>query len=94
MFGSEADKTYVCGTVFLPILGRRQNEAAFSNWRVIMYYPSIIPYKTKIIAFPSRLSTAGHFYVSVGGQPKYADGLAETGRYYSCAFNDLDAVKQ
>ncbi|EEG86545.1 putative bifunctional N-succinyldiaminopimelate-aminotransferase/acetylornithine transaminase protein [Proteus penneri ATCC 35198] len=52
------------------------------------------PYKTKIIAFHHAFHGRTLFTVSVGGQPKYADGFGpKPADIVHVPFNDLDAVK-
>ncbi len=60
--------------VFFANSGAEANEAAFKLARhyAIMRHS---PYKTKIIAFHQGFHGRTLFTVSVGGQPKYADGF-------------------
>ncbi|MEI7349372.1 aminotransferase class III-fold pyridoxal phosphate-dependent enzyme, partial [Pectobacterium parmentieri] len=52
------------------------------------------PYKTKIIAFYNAFHGRTLFTVSVGGQPKYADGFGpKPADIVHVPFNDLAAVK-
>ncbi|MFN6885990.1 aminotransferase class III-fold pyridoxal phosphate-dependent enzyme, partial [Proteus mirabilis] len=52
------------------------------------------PYKTKIIAFHHAFHGRTFFTVSVGGQPKYADGFGpKPADIIHVPFNSLDAVK-
>ncbi|MCE1787635.1 aminotransferase class III-fold pyridoxal phosphate-dependent enzyme, partial [Enterobacter hormaechei] len=60
--------------VFFANSGAEANEAAF---KLARHYAIARhnPYKTKIIAFHQGFHGRTLFTVSVGGQPKYADGF-------------------
>lgn len=80
--------------VFFANSGAEANEAAF---KLARYY-AIRNYgqkKTKIIAFENAFHGRTLFTVSVGGQPKYADGFGpKLSNIFHVPFNDLDAVKK
>lgn len=79
--------------VFFANSGAEANEAAFKlarHYAITRYSP----YKTKIIAFHNAFHGRTLFTVSVGGQPKYADGFGpKPADIVHVPFNDLDAVK-
>uniref|UniRef100_UPI0036DDD87B bifunctional acetylornithine/succinyldiaminopimelate transaminase n=1 Tax=Photorhabdus sp. RM322S TaxID=3342825 RepID=UPI0036DDD87B len=79
--------------VFFANSGAEANEAAFKlarHYAITRYHP----YKTKIIAFHQGFHGRTLFTVSVGGQPKYADGFGpKPADIIHVPFNDLDAVK-
>ncbi|WP_193015810.1 bifunctional acetylornithine/succinyldiaminopimelate transaminase [Proteus sp. FME41] len=79
--------------VFFANSGAEANEAAF---KLARHYAITrhSPYKTKIIAFHHAFHGRTLFTVSVGGQPKYADGFGpKPADIIHVPFNDLDAVK-
>ncbi|TDB47281.1 bifunctional acetylornithine/succinyldiaminopimelate transaminase [Photorhabdus luminescens] len=79
--------------VFFANSGAEANEAAF---KLARHYAITrhSPYKTKIIAFHQGFHGRTLFTVSVGGQPKYADGFGpKPADIIHVSFNDLDAVK-
>ncbi|OCQ54745.1 Acetylornithine/succinyldiaminopimelate aminotransferase [Photorhabdus australis subsp. thailandensis] len=79
--------------VFFANSGAEANEAAF---KLARHYAITRhnPYKTKIIAFHHGFHGRTLFTVSVGGQPKYADGFGpKPADIIHVPFNDLDAVK-
>lgn len=79
--------------VFFANSGAEANEAAF---KLARHYGITrhSPYKTKIIAFHNAFHGRTLFTVSVGGQPKYADGFGpKPADIVHVPFNDLDAVK-
>ncbi|MBI6530721.1 aspartate aminotransferase family protein [Proteus vulgaris] len=79
--------------VFFANSGAEANEAAF---KLARHYAITrhSPYKTKIIAFHHAFHGRTLFTVSVGGQPKYADGFGpKPADIVHIPFNDLDAVK-
>lgn len=79
--------------VFFANSGAEANEAAFKLARhyAITHHS---PYKTKIIAFHHAFHGRTLFTVSVGGQPKYADGFGpKPADIVHIPFNDLEAVK-
>lgn len=79
--------------VFFANSGAEANEAAF---KLARHYAVTrhSPYKTKIIAFHNAFHGRTLFTVSVGGQPKYADGFGpKLADIVHVPFNDLDAVK-
>ncbi|KTL62741.1 acetylornithine aminotransferase [Photorhabdus laumondii subsp. laumondii] len=79
--------------VFFANSGAEANEAAF---KLARHYAIARhnPYKTKIIAFHQGFHGRTLFTVSVGGQPKYADGFGpKPADIIHVPFNDLDAVK-
>lgn len=79
--------------VFFANSGAEANEAAF---KLARHYAITRhnPYKTKIIAFHNAFHGRTLFTVSVGGQPKYADGFGpKPADIVHVPFNDLDAVK-
>ncbi|MCE9838094.1 bifunctional acetylornithine/succinyldiaminopimelate transaminase [Proteus terrae] len=79
--------------VFFANSGAEANEAAF---KLARHYAVTrhSPYKTKIIAFHNAFHGRTLFTVSVGGQPKYADGFGpKPADIVHVPFNDLDAVK-
>lgn len=79
--------------VFFANSGAEANEAAF---KLARYYASTHhhPYKTKIISFHQAFHGRTFFTVSVGGQPKYADGFGpKPADIVHVPFNSLDAVK-
>lgn len=79
--------------VFFANSGAEANEAAF---KLARYYAAtkISPYKTKIIAFQGGFHGRTLFTVSVGGQPKYADGFGpKPADIMHVPFNDLAAVE-
>ncbi|MBG2914027.1 aspartate aminotransferase family protein [Proteus cibarius] len=79
--------------VFFANSGAEANEAAF---KLARHYAITrhSPYKTKIIAFHNAFHGRTLFTVSVGGQPKYADGFGpKPADIVHVPFNDLDAVK-
>ncbi|MBG3080964.1 aspartate aminotransferase family protein [Proteus mirabilis] len=79
--------------VFFANSGAEANEAAF---KLARHYAITrhSPYKTKIIAFHHAFHGRTLFTVSVGGQPKYADGFGpKPADIVHVPFNDLDAVK-
>ncbi|MFP1750798.1 bifunctional acetylornithine/succinyldiaminopimelate transaminase [Lonsdalea quercina] len=79
--------------VFFANSGAEANEAAF---KLARHYAieRFSPYKTKIIAFYQAFHGRTLFTVSVGGQPKYADGFGpKPADIIHVPFNDLDAVK-
>lgn len=79
--------------VFFANSGAEANEAAF---KLARHYAltSHHPYKTKIIAFHHGFHGRTLFTVSVGGQPKYADGFGpKPADIIHVPFNDLDAMK-
>lgn len=79
--------------VFFANSGAEANEAAFKlarHYAITRHSPS----KTKIIAFHQGFHGRTLFTVSVGGQPKYADGFGpKPADIIHVPFNDLDAVK-
>lgn len=79
--------------VFFANSGAEANEAAFKlarHYALTRHHP----YKTKIIAFHHGFHGRTLFTVSVGGQPKYADGFGpKPADIIHVPFNDLDAVK-
>lgn len=79
--------------VFFANSGAEANEAAF---KLARHYAITrhSPYKTKIIAFHQGFHGRTLFTVSVGGQPKYADGFGpKPADIIHVPFNDLNAVK-
>lgn len=79
--------------VFFANSGAEANEAAL---KLARHYAIIRhnPYKTKIIAFHHAFHGRTFFTVSVGGQPKYADGFGpKPADIIHVPFNSLDAVK-
>lgn len=79
--------------IFFANSGAEANEAAF---KLARHYAITrhSPYKTKIIAFHNAFHGRTLFTVSVGGQPKYADGFGpKPADIVHVPFNDLDAVK-
>ncbi|MBO8135701.1 MULTISPECIES: bifunctional acetylornithine/succinyldiaminopimelate transaminase [Dickeya] len=79
--------------VFFANSGAEANEAAF---KLARHYAITrhSPYKTKIISFYQSFHGRTLFTVSVGGQPKYADGFGpKPADIVHVPFNDLDAVK-
>lgn len=79
--------------IFFANSGAEANEAAF---KLARHYAITrhSPYKTKIIAFHHAFHGRTLFTVSVGGQPKYADGFGpKPADIVHVPFNDLDAVK-
>ncbi|MEQ4924488.1 bifunctional acetylornithine/succinyldiaminopimelate transaminase [Proteus hauseri] len=79
--------------VFFANSGAEANEAAF---KLARHYAITrhSPYKTKIIAFHHAFHGRTLFTVSVGGQPKYADGFGpKPADIIHVPFNDLAAVK-
>ncbi|NHB93990.1 bifunctional acetylornithine/succinyldiaminopimelate transaminase [Photorhabdus cinerea] len=79
--------------VFFANSGAEANEAAF---KLARHYAITrhSPYKTKIIAFHQGFHGRTLFTVSVGGQPKYADGFGpKPADIIHVPFNDLEAVK-
>ncbi|AIA72840.1 acetylornithine/succinyldiaminopimelate aminotransferase [Pectobacterium atrosepticum SCRI1043] len=79
--------------VFFVNSGAEANEAAF---KLARHYAvkRHSPYKTKIIAFYNAFHGRTLFTVSVGGQPKYADGFGpKPADIVHVPFNDLAAVK-
>ncbi|WP_219410189.1 bifunctional acetylornithine/succinyldiaminopimelate transaminase [Proteus terrae] len=79
--------------VFFANSGAEANEATF---KLARHYAITrhSPYKTKIIAFHNAFHGRTLFTVSVGGQPKYADGFGpKPADIVHVPFNDLDAVK-
>ncbi|MBS9424236.1 bifunctional acetylornithine/succinyldiaminopimelate transaminase [Photorhabdus caribbeanensis] len=79
--------------VFFANSGAEANEAAF---KLARHYAITRhnPYKTKIIAFHQGFHGRTLFTVSVGGQPKYADGFGpKPADIIHVPFNDLNAVK-
>lgn len=73
--------------------GTEANETAF---KLARHYAVTrhSPYKTKIIAFHNAFHGRSLFTVSVGGQPKYSDGLGpKPADIVHVPFNDLQAVK-
>lgn len=79
--------------VFFANSGAEANEAAF---KLARHYAITrhSPYKTKIIAFHHAFHGRTLFTVSVGGQPKYADGFGpKPADIVHVPFNDLDTVK-
>ncbi|WP_100159720.1 bifunctional acetylornithine/succinyldiaminopimelate transaminase [Proteus columbae] len=79
--------------VFFANSGAEANEAAF---KLARHYAITrhSPYKTKIIAFHHAFHGRTLFTVSVGGQPKYADGFGpKPADIVHVPFNDLEAVK-
>ncbi|EYU14599.1 bifunctional acetylornithine/succinyldiaminopimelate transaminase [Photorhabdus aegyptia] len=79
--------------VFFANSGAEANEAAL---KLARHYAITrhSPYKTKIIAFHQGFHGRTLFTVSVGGQPKYADGFGpKPADIIHVPFNDLDAVK-
>lgn len=79
--------------VFFANSGAEANEVAF---KLARHYAITrhSPYKTKIIAFHNAFHGRTLFTVSVGGQPKYADGFGpKPADIVHVPFNDLDAVK-
>ena len=79
--------------VFFANSGAEADEAAF---KLARHYAITrhSPYKTKIIAFHNAFHGRTLFTVSVGGQPKYADGFGpKPADIVHVPFNDLDAVK-
>ncbi|MBI6216443.1 bifunctional acetylornithine/succinyldiaminopimelate transaminase [Proteus sp. DFP240708] len=79
--------------VFFANSGAEANEAAF---KLARHYAITrhSPYKTKIIAFHHAFHGRTLFTVSVGGQPKYADGFGpKPADIVHIPFNDLEAVK-
>ncbi|MGO3683217.1 aspartate aminotransferase family protein [Proteus mirabilis] len=79
--------------IFFANSGAEANEAAFKlarHYAITRHHP----YKTKIIAFHHAFHGRTLFTVSVGGQPKYADGFGpKPADIVHIPFNDLDAVK-
>ncbi|PHM38902.1 ornithine aminotransferase [Xenorhabdus mauleonii] len=79
--------------VFFANSGAEANEAAFKlarRYAITRHHP----HKTKIIAFHQAFHGRTFFTVSVGGQPKYADGFGpKPADIIHVPFNDLDAVK-
>lgn len=79
--------------IFFANSGAEANEAAFKlarHYAITRYSP----YKTKIIAFHHGFHGRTLFTVSVGGQPKYADGFGpKPADIIHLPFNDLAAVK-
>lgn len=79
--------------VFFANSGAEANEAAF---KLARHYAITKhnPYKTKIIAFKQGFHGRTLFTVSVGGQPKYADGFGpKPADIVHVPFNDLAALK-
>ncbi|MEH2921805.1 aspartate aminotransferase family protein [Samsonia erythrinae] len=79
--------------VFFVNSGAEANEAAF---KLARHYAvkRHSPYKTKIVAFYHAFHGRTLFTVSVGGQPKYADGFGpKPADIVHVPFNDLAAVK-
>ncbi len=79
--------------VFFANSGAEANEAAF---KLARHYAITrhSPYKTKIISFYQSFHGRTLFTVSVGGQPKYADGFGpKPADIVHVPFNDLAAVK-
>jgi len=79
--------------VFFANSGAEANEAAF---KLARHYAITrhSPYKTKIISFYQSFHGRTLFTVSVGGQPKYADGFGpKPADIVHVPFNDLDALK-
>ncbi|HBC5916846.1 TPA: aspartate aminotransferase family protein [Proteus mirabilis] len=79
--------------VFFANSGAEANEAAL---KLARHYAITRhnPYKTKIIAFHHAFHGRTFFTVSVGGQPKYADGFGpKPADIIHVPFNSLDAVK-
>lgn len=79
--------------VFFANSGGEAYEAAF---KLARHYAVTrhSPYKTKIIAFHNAFHGRTLFTVSVGGQPKYSDGIGpKPADIIHLPFNDLDAVK-
>ncbi|MBD2796180.1 aspartate aminotransferase family protein [Xenorhabdus sp. 18] len=79
--------------VFFANSGAEANEAAFKlarRYAITRYHPN----KTKIIAFHQAFHGRTFFTVSVGGQPKYAEGFGpKPADIIHVPFNDLDAVR-
>ncbi|MBD1227430.1 aspartate aminotransferase family protein [Xenorhabdus griffiniae] len=79
--------------VFFANSGAEANEAAFKlarRYAITRYHPN----KTKIIAFHQAFHGRTFFTVSVGGQPKYAEGFGpKPADIVHVPFNDLDAVR-
>ncbi|QYM93336.1 bifunctional acetylornithine/succinyldiaminopimelate transaminase [Dickeya zeae] len=79
--------------VFFANSGAEANEAAFKLARHYAITRHSL-YKTKIISFYQSFHGRTLFTVSVGGQPKYADGFGpKPADIVHVPFNDLDAVK-
>ncbi|OKP02751.1 aspartate aminotransferase family protein [Xenorhabdus eapokensis] len=79
--------------VFFANSGAEANEAAFKlarRYAITRHHPN----KTKIIAFHQAFHGRTFFTVSVGGQPKYAEGFGpKPADIVHVPFNDLDAVR-
>ncbi|WP_269749561.1 bifunctional acetylornithine/succinyldiaminopimelate transaminase [Xenorhabdus lircayensis] len=79
--------------VFFANSGAEANEAAFKlarRYAITRCHPN----KTKIIAFHQAFHGRTFFTVSVGGQPKYAEGFGpKPADIVHVPFNDLDAVR-
>ncbi|MDC9590360.1 aspartate aminotransferase family protein [Xenorhabdus sp. XENO-10] len=79
--------------VFFANSGAEANEAAFKlarRYAIIRHHPN----KTQIIAFHQAFHGRTFFTVSVGGQPKYAEGFGpKPADIVHVPFNDLDAVR-
>ncbi|MDC9614712.1 aspartate aminotransferase family protein [Xenorhabdus khoisanae] len=79
--------------VFFANSGAEANEAAFKlarRYAITRHHP----HKTKIIAFHHAFHGRTFFTVSVGGQPKYAEGFGpKPADIVHVPFNDLDAVR-
>ncbi|MBD2785060.1 aspartate aminotransferase family protein [Xenorhabdus sp. DI] len=79
--------------VFFANSGAEANEAAFKlarRYAITRHHPN----KTKIIAFHQAFHGRTFFTVSVGGQPKYAEGFGpKPADIIHVPFNDLDAVR-
>lgn len=79
--------------VFFANSGAEANEAAFKlarRYAITRHHP----HKTKIIAFHYAFHGRTFFTVSVGGQPKYAEGFGpKPADIVHVPFNDLDAVR-
>ncbi|WP_245737359.1 aspartate aminotransferase family protein [Xenorhabdus japonica] len=79
--------------VFFANSGAEANEAAFKlarRYAITRHHPT----KTRIIAFHQAFHGRTFFTVSVGGQPKYAEGFGPNpADIVHVPFNDLDAVR-
>ncbi|MDC9598527.1 aspartate aminotransferase family protein [Xenorhabdus anantnagensis] len=79
--------------VFFANSGAEANEAAFKlarRYAITRHHPN----KTQIIAFHQAFHGRTFFTVSVGGQPKYAEGFGpKPADIVHVPFNDLDAVR-
>lgn len=83
-----ADQVFFCSS------GLEANEAALKLARRYSL-EKFGAYKNKIISFKNSFHGRSLFTVSVGGQPKYAQGFGDLPKdILHCEYNDIDSVKK